>query len=224
MSRPPDEIKMTEGTDHPIHFKLYVITDRTLCAPRSLYDVLHELLDHGVHALQLREKDLSDSEFIALAQPIAKLCRSYSAQLFINSRITLAIELGATGVHLPEHSGSIDAIRGASEQRLLIGCSVHTLEAAKKRAAEGADFITYSPIFLTASKPGYGPAVGVENLGTVARAVKCPVLALGGVTPERVSACIRVGAHGVAVMSGILSPETEAARAKAYLRALGSTQ
>ncbi len=215
---------MTEGTDHPIHFKLYVITDRTLCAPRPLYDVLHELLDHGVHALQLREKNLSDSEFIRLAQPIAKLCRAYSAQLFINSRLKLAVDLGAAGVHLPENSGSVDALRRASEKRLLIGCSVHTLDAAKKRAGEGADFITYSPIFLTASKPGYGPAVGVENLGVVARAVNCPVFALGGVTPMRVSACIGAGAHGVAVMSGILSPKGSAARAEAYLRELRSTE
>ena len=215
---------MTEGTDHPIHFKLYVITDRTLCAPRPLYDVLHELLDHGVHALQLREKNLSDSEFIRLAQPIAELCRAYSAQLFINSRLKLAVDLGAAGVHLPENSGSVDALRRASEKRLLIGCSVHTLDAAKKRAGEGADFVTYSPIFLTASKPGYGPAVGVENLGVVARAVNCPVFALGGVTPMRVSACIGAGAHGVAVMSGILSPKGSAARAEAYLRELRSTE
>jgi thiamine-phosphate pyrophosphorylase len=215
---------MTEGTDHPIHFKLYVITDRTLCAPRPLYDVLHELLDHGVHALQLREKNLSDSEFMRLAQPIAKLCRAYSAQLFINSRLKLAVDLGAAGVHLPENSGSVDALRRASEKRLLIGCSVHTLDAAKKRAGEGADFITYSPIFLTASKPGYGPAVGVDNLGVVAKAVNCPVFALGGVTPVRVSACTRAGAHGVAVMSGILSPKEGAAQAQAYLRALRSTE
>jgi thiamine-phosphate pyrophosphorylase len=215
---------MTEGTDHPIHFKLYVITDRTLCAPRPLYDVLHELLDHGVHALQLREKNLSDSEFMRLAQPIAKLCRAYSAQLFINSRLKLAVDLGAAGVHLPENSGSVDALRRASEKRLLIGCSVHTLDAAKKREEEGADFVTYSPIFLTASKPGYGPAVGVENLGVVARAVNCPVFALGGVTPMRVSACIGAGAHGVAVMSGILSPKGSAARAEAYLRELRSTE
>ena len=215
---------MTEGTDRPIHFKLYVLTDRTLCAPRSLYDVLHELLDHGVHALQLREKDLSDAEFIRLAEPIAKLCRAYSAQLFINSRLELAVDLGVAGVHLPENSGSIDAIRTISEKRLLIGCSVHTLDAAKKRAEEGADFVTYSPIFLTASKPGYGPAVGVDNLGVIAKAVNCPVFALGGVTPVRVSACTRAGAHGVAVMSGILSPKEGAARAQAYLRALRSTE
>ena len=215
---------MTEGTDRPIHFKLYVLTDRTLCAPRSLYDVLHELLDHGVHALQLREKDLSDAEFIRLAEPIAKLCRAYSAQLFINSRLELAVDLGVAGVHLPENSGSVDALRTVSGKRLLIGCSVHTLDAAKKREEEGADFVTYSPIFLTASKPGYGPAVGVDNLGVVAKAVKCPVFALGGVTPGRVSACTRAGAHGVAVMSGILSPKEGAAQAQAYLRALRSTE
>jgi len=205
---------------HSLHFRLYVITDRNLCAPRLLYDMLHDLLDVGVSAIQLREKDLSDIEFIKLAEPIRKLCHAYAAQLFINSRVEIATDLGADGLHLPGNSVSVEEVIKQTNGRFIIGCSVHTLDEAKRRESEGADFITYSPIYPTASKPGYGPAVGLDNLRRVAGAVKIPVFALAGITPERVSECIDAGAYGVAVMSGAMSPEKGAQQAKVYLQQL----
>ena len=203
-----------------IPFRLYIITDRLRCSPRSLYDAIHDLLDAGVSAIQLREKDLCDADFIKLAKPIAKLCRGYAAQLFINSRIAIAVELGADGVHLPGDSAPVEKVVPQSDNRLIVGCSVHSRDEARTRELEGADFMTYSPIYPTASKPGYGPAVGLENLRKVAERVKIPVFALGGVTPERVPECIGAGAYGVAVMSSVMSAETAAQNAKAYLQTL----
>lgn len=204
----------------PLRFKLYAITDQGLCAPRTLYDTIHDLLDVGVSAIQLREKDLSDVEYIKLAEPLCKLCHTYSAQLFINSRIEIAIDIGADGLHLPGDSVSVEKVIEETDRRLIIGVSVHTLTEAKQRETEGVDFITYSPIYPTLSKPGYGPAVGVEGLRNVAKGVNVPVFALGGITPERVSECLDVGAYGVAVMSGVMSPENGTQQAKVYLREL----
>ncbi|MBI1927281.1 thiamine phosphate synthase, partial [Candidatus Poribacteria bacterium] len=127
---------------HPLSFKLYVITDRTLCSPRVLYDMLHNLLDVGVSAIQLREKDLSDIEFIKLAEPVRKLCHAYAAQLFINSRVEIAMDLGADGLHLPGNSGAVREVIKQTKGRFISGCSVHTLDEAKRRESEGADFIT----------------------------------------------------------------------------------
>ena len=211
---------MSEVGHHPIHFGLYAITDRTLCAPRSLYDVIRNLLDVGVSAIQLREKDLSDAKFIKLAHPIYKLCHAYTAQLFINSRIEIAADFGVEGIHLPGDLSPVNEVIERTDGRFIIGCSVHTLDEAKTREMEGADFITYSPIYPTMSKPGYGPAVGLDNLRKVTEAVKIPVFALGGITPDRVSECIDAGAYGVAVMSGVMSPDTGAHQARAYLKKL----
>ena len=80
-----------------IDFKLYAITDRHQCAPTPLVDVVSELLDAGITAIQLREKDLSDTELMRLAQPIAELCRNYEAKLFINTNTDIALEVGASG-------------------------------------------------------------------------------------------------------------------------------
>ena len=209
---------MPENTIHPLRFRLYVITDRQLCAPRLLHDVIHDLLDVGVSAVQLREKDLGDAEYIKLAESLRKLCCAYSAQLFINSRIEVAVRIGADGLHLPGDSASVRKVIEQTNGSFIIGCSVHTLDEAKSREMEGADFVTYSPIYPTVSKPGYGPAVGLDNLRKVTEGVNIPVLALGGITPERVSECIDAGAYGVAVMSGVMSPEDGARQAKVYLQ------
>ena len=201
-----------------INFKLYAITDRHRCAPTPLINVVSELLDAGVNAIQLREKDLSETALIQLAQPISALCHDYEAKLFINTNAHIALEVGAAGVHLPANAEPVGSVKAGDN--FYIGCSAHSLEAAKKREAEGADFLTYSPIYPTASKPGYGPAVGVENLAKLTGRVKLPVFALGGVTPARVAECLAAGAFGVAVMSGVMAPKDAGTRAKRYLNFL----
>ena len=213
----------------PLHCKLYAITDRQLCAPRTLYDTVHDLLDVGVSAIQLREKDLSDAEYIRLAEILRKLCHAYSAQLFINSRIKIATEIGADGLHLPGNFVSVEKVVEETNCRFIIGSSTHTLDEAKQRAMEGADFITYSPIYPTLSKPGYGPTIGpdkigakndIEGLRNITESLNVPVFALGGITPERVSECLSAGAYGVAVMSGLMLPQNGVQQAKLYLRQL----
>ena len=204
-----------------INFKLYAITDRHRCAPTPLADVVSELLDAGVTALQLREKDLSKTELIKLAQPIAELCHNYEAKLFINTHTSIARGIGAAGIHLPANVKSVGSVKETERgDKFYIGCSVHSFDAAKRREVEGADFLTYSPIYPTASKPGYGPAVGTVSLAEVVEGVKLPVFALGGVTPDRVPECLAAGAFGMAVMSGVMLPKGAGIQAKRYLDAL----
>ena len=200
-----------------IDFRLYAITDRHRCTPTPLTEVVSELLDAGVTAIQLREKDLNDAELMPLAQQIIELCQNYKAKLFINTDIRVARNVGAAGVHLPANAESVGSVKAQTDDNFYIGCSVHYFDEAEKREAEGADFLTYSPIYPTASKPGYGPAVGVENLAKVAAGVKLPVFALGGITPARATECLAAGAFGVAVMSGVMSPKNAGKQARRYL-------
>ena len=116
-----------------IDFKLYAITDRHRCAPTPLLDVVSELLDAGITAIQLREKDLSDTKLTHLARPIAELCRNYEAKLFINTNTQIAREVGAAGVHLPESAASVTEVKAQTDDDLYVGCSVHSLHAARQR-------------------------------------------------------------------------------------------
>lgn len=200
--------------------RLYVITDRVACAPRPLQVVVRELLEAGVRALQLREKDLPDGAFCDLAASLVDLCRSFGARLFVNSRAQIARAVGAVGVHLPSAAPMVAEALGGQAMGFIIGCSAHSLEEAKKRESEGADFLTFSPIYLSAGKPGYGHPAGTERLSEVTRSVRIPVLALGGVTPERVAECLQFGAYGVAVLSGLMRPHGAGRMAERYLRAL----
>lgn len=203
-----------------IDFNLYIITNRHLCAPKPLLTVVSEILDVGVKAIQLREKDLDDVALFKLAKPISDLCRTNNAHLFINTNIKVAVDIGAAGIHLPDTDVCVDIVKAESDSDVLIGCSIHGVDAAKKREAEGADFITHSPIYPTATKPQYGPAVGVGNLEKLVKQVNLPVFALGGITSARVGECLEAGASGVAVMSGVMSPIDTAQRAQEYLSAL----
>lgn len=199
-----------------IDFKLYVITDRNKCAPKPLLTVVSEILDAGVKAIQLREKDLDDISLFQLAQPISQLCETYNAHLFINTNVQVAVDVGASGIHLPDNDISVNQIREKTVKDILIGCSIHSVETAKKREVEGTDFITYSPIYQTYNRPG----VGIEKLNKLAKQVDGPVFALGGVTPPRVKDCLSAGATGVAVMSGIMRPTDAEKNTTEYLKML----
>ena len=197
-----------------IDFKLYAITDRRLCKPKLIQDYVASLLDTGVRAIQLREKDLSDTELRSVAVPINHICKAYSAKLFINSNIGVATDVGVDGVHLPE--SLLDTIQKAKARNLLVGCSVHDLDVAQKMQVAGANFVTYSPIYPTMSKPN--PAVGLKSLRRVVGSLDIPVFALGGITPSKVPECLNSGAFGVAAMSSVMSYETGIDQAKNYLK------
>jgi len=168
-----------------------------------LLGVVEAALQGGVDAVQLREKDLSAAELFDLASRLRALCVTYGARLLINDRIDVALAVTADGVHLP-----VDSFAAADARRLLgsaalIGASAHSLEQAQAAAAGGADFVVLGPVFDTPSKRSFGPPLGLDRLAAVTRSTPCPVLAIGGITPERVAAVLQCGARGVAVVSAI---------------------
>lgn len=203
-----------------IDFNLYVITNRHLCHPTPLLTVISDILQVGVKAIQLREKDLDSKDLYKLALPISELCRSNNVNLFINTNIQVAVDIGAIGVHLPDIDASIDELMNPFNAELQIGCSIHDIDSAKRRETEGADFLTYSPIYSVINKPEYGCGVGTDSLSDLVGKVRLPVFALGGITQSKVKGCMDAGAAGVAVMSGIMSHTFSADRALEYLDVL----
>ncbi len=203
-----------------IDFNLYVITNRHLCHPTPLLTVISDIIQVGVKAIQIREKDLNSKDLYKLASPISELCKVNNVNLFINTNIQVAVDIGAVGVHLPDIDSSIDEIMNPFNAKLQIGCSIHDIDSAKRRENEGADFLTYSPIYPILNKPESGPAMGIDNLGDLVKQVALPIFALGGITPAKVKGCMDIGAAGIAVMSGIMSPTFSADRASEYLDVL----
>jgi thiamine-phosphate pyrophosphorylase len=183
--------------------RLYLITDRSLFEGQKYFlSAVEAALMGGVKALQLREKDLPDSELIKLGIQLRILTSNYKAKLFINSRAEIAEKIGADGVHLTETRLPANEVK-SSFPDLTVGVSTHSLEGAHLAEKEGADFITFSPIYKTPSKASYGPPQGLNSLRKVTQAVRLPVLALGGITLHRVPECLKQGAFGVALISDI---------------------
>lgn len=184
-------------------FQVYLITDRSLFAPDVFLTAVESALKGGIRALQLREKDLDHYALPDLARQMKTLTQKYNASLMINGQAEVAHVVGAEGVHLPENCiASIKEIR-KKFPRLVVGVSTHSLEKAREAEVIGADFITFSPIFDTPSKKEYGPPQGLDKLREAVQAVNIPVLALGGITQERITPVLQAGAFGVALISGI---------------------
>jgi len=200
-----------------IDFHLYLITDRHRCAPQhTLFSAVEAALRGGVKAVQLREKDLTPIELLEYAQHLRSLTRQYGAKLLINDRADIAVAVEADGVHLTENSMDIASARKVLGGKKLIGVSTHSLARAGVAQREGADFITFSPIYHTPSKAGYGSPQGLERLREVCAEVDVPVFALGGITPERQAEVQRAGAKGVALISAIIGAPDPAAAAQSF--------
>jgi thiamine-phosphate pyrophosphorylase len=200
-----------------IDFKLYLITDRSQAKGGDLLNTLEEALASGVRAVSLREKDLKGRELFELARKVRKLTVKYDAKLFINDRIDVALASGAAGVHLGEVSIPVGAARKVCKD-MLIGCSTHSLEGAKRAVAAGADFITFGPIFETPSKVKFGPPQGVKKLLDVVSAVDIPVFAIGGIKADNLDSVMAEGRpFGVAIISGIIAAPSPGKAAKVYL-------
>ncbi len=185
--------------------RLYLITDRNQTLGRPLVDVVKAALEGGVKAVQLREKDLSGKELFSLAKELRELTNRYDAKLLINDRVDIALAVGADGVHMGRQSVSVQDARMAFSSSPIVGVSTHSLEEALQAESDGADFITFGPVYYTPSKASYGQPLGIENLKKVAKAVNIPVFALGGVKKDNVTEALSAGAYGVAMISAIMA-------------------
>ncbi len=186
--------------------KIYLITDqKQTYKQRRLIDIIEELLQAGIRMVQLREKDLSAAELYPLARDLRVLTHRYNARLLINDRIDIALAVGADGVHLGGHSLPIKKTREILGSHALIGVSTHSMSEAESAQNQGADFITYGPIFFTPSKAPFGSPVGVDSLQTICTCCKIPVYALGGIKIDNTREVLKGGAYGVAMISALLS-------------------
>jgi thiamine-phosphate pyrophosphorylase len=181
--------------------RLLLVTDRHQAAA-PLDDIVTDAIAAGVRWIWLRDRDLPPAERRALAQRLLALTRPRGAYLSIGGDIDLAAALAVDGVHLAA-GAPVAAARARLGASALIGVSAHCEADVAAAAAAGADYATLSPIFPTASKPGYGPALGVATLGRATH-LDMPVLALGGVTPARAPECLEAGAAGIAVMGEVM--------------------
>jgi len=183
----------------------------------------------GVDWVQIREKDLSGRELLALTREA--VAGRGAAPVIVNDRLDVALAAGAAGVHLGRESlRARDVVRwcraGNAAAEFLVGVSCHSLEEAREARSAGASYIFFGPVFDTPSKRGMGEPQGDARLGEICRSVTIPVVAIGGVSEQNAGECLRAGAAGVAAIRMFQEARDGAAMKTVIerIRALGASR
>jgi thiamine-phosphate pyrophosphorylase len=198
--------------------RLCLVTDRTGTRGRDLVEIVAACAAAGLPAVEVREKDLGSVDLAALCRRIRAL--RPAPFVIVNDRVDVALAVGAEGVQRTHASLSIEELKLVADKRTRVGASVHALEEAQEAARQGADWLFFGPVYDTPSKRQYGAPQGLAALERVTAAVSIPVIAIGGITPDRVRDVRRAGAAGVVVISAILNADDPAAATRRFLDAL----
>lgn len=199
--------------------RLLVLTDRRggEGAGRDVPRTVAAAVAAGAPAIVLREKDLGRPARRDLAVGLVEVVRRVGARLLLAGDAPLAVEVGADGVHLAADDPPVGTdLAGALA---LVGRSCHDAGEVARAGEEGCDYVTVSPVAPSASKPGYGPALGPDGLAALVGASPVPVLALGGVTAANAATWRRAGAHGIAVMGAVARADDVGASVRSLLAA-----
>ena len=177
---------------------LCLVTDsRRLTVAGGLVAQARAAVAAGIDLIQVRERHLETRALAALVASLLEVTRGSATRLVVNDRLDVSLACGADGVHLRADSMTAEAARSLAPPGFLIGRSVHS--AAEARAAVEADYLVAGTVFPTASKP-HAIGLGVDGLRAIVSASPIPVLAIGGVTIDRVPAIASTGAAGIAAI------------------------
>ena len=183
-------------------FDIYLIGDKNFFKDEESYlEALDKCFSSGIKAFQLRQKDVSDKSFMELGFKIKSLLIKYpGVKFFVNDRVDAALALDAHGVHLNKNSIPVKEVNNKINN-LRIFYSSHSIEESKKAEEDGADFITFSPVFKTKNLES---GQGTELLKTAVESVSIPVFALGGINEGNVREIKDAGCRYIAVQSAVL--------------------
>ncbi len=178
---------------------IYAITDRAVSGVGDVAEIARRFLDVGVRFLQIREKDSNDRELLQAVEASDRLARAAGATIVVDDRVDVAL-LAGVGVHLGEEDLPASVARRLLPAGVPVGVSTHDRETALRAFADPAcDYVAFGPIFESPTRPGRAPR-GVETLAAIAREKSKPLVAVGGITEERLDAVLDAGADSAAMI------------------------
>lgn len=182
---------------------LYAVITEKFCLNGSSTKTLRAVLAAGVKAVQLREKNLTDKELIALGRKYRNLTRQYNAIFIMNDRPDIACIVKADGVHLGQGDMPVKQVK-KKYPGLITGCSTHNAAEALKAQKDGADYINIGPIFATKTKnTGKHRPLGVSKLKKIIPLVKTPFSVMGGIKARNIARLSAAGARFFAMVTEI---------------------
>ena len=200
--------------------RLYAIVDLGYVARENIAAMTEQLCAGGADIIQLRAKGHDEDDILEMAREIRHICGDHRVPFIVNDFPEIAAEVSADGVHIGQDDGDLDDARRRAGDCAIVGRSTHSLDQAKAALAEGADYIGFGPLHVTATKPGR-PAIGLSDVAEAHRLVpSIPIYCIGGVNLETLPAVRAAGGQNVVIVSDLLQSADIAAyiaRAKALL-------
>ena len=203
----------------PFDLSLYLVTDRPLSGDRDMAWIVREAVAGGVTMVQLREKDCSTAEFVALARELKATLRPLGIPLIINDRIDVALAVDAEGVHIGQSDMPYETARALLGKEKIIGLSVETMDEVLAANALDVDYIGISPVYATPTKTDTLTPFGLEGIEQVMQHSRHRCVTIGGMNRSTIGEVIARGVEGVAVVSAIVAAESPRA-ASAELAAI----
>ena len=205
--------------------RLHVLTDFHFQQRWTHAELAALAVRGGADVIQFRQKSGTPRDRLANLGPTVRACRDGGATCLVDDHLDLALAAGADGVHLGALDLPVGSARSVSEAvrpsaGFVIGATATTAEAARRAQDDGADYVGFGPVFPTSSKASPASVKGLAGLERACAAVSIPVIAIAGVTPERVGPCLDAGAWGVAVMTAVSTAPDPGAAAAAFRRAI----
>lgn len=204
---------------------LYAVVDHRIATQHGwrVCDLARAYLAGGARLLQIRATDVASGAFLAWCDEVIRDATDVGAQVIVNDRADIAAVAGAAGVHLGQSDLSPDVARRMGPANMMVGLSTHTRLQLDLSTTVAVDYVAVGPVYQTRTKETGYTAVGLD-LVTYASRLKPerPVVAIGGVTLERVEAVMSAGATSVAVISDLLTGGDPTRRVADYVRVVGA--
>lgn len=203
---------------------LYLVTDPHLCADEGVVETVAAAVRGGVSFVQLRDKDATTEQRIALALQIKDALAGLSIPLVINDDVEAALASDVDGVHVGQEDMDVHRVRQLIGPDKILGLSVETAAAALATDPAVVDYVGAGPVFATQTKQDHKKPTGFDGLQVICSSVQLPSVAIGGLKTEHCQAALAAGADGVAVVSAICGqrdPEAAARTLRAALNKAG---
>lgn len=198
----------------------YLITDGRAASAARMAEISEQALRGGMTALQLRASGWTDRARLDAALRLREIANRYDALFIVNDRVDLALASDADGVHLGVDDLPVSYARRLMGERAVIGYSPEHVDDAKRAIADGASYLGVGPVYRTSTKNDAGEPIGVEGIRSIARAVRVPVIGVGGISLHNACAVVEAGAAGVAVVSAVFRADDPECAARLLAEAL----
>jgi thiamine-phosphate pyrophosphorylase len=197
------ELEVAARVDRRPGLRLYVVLDTAMTGRTGLSAIARQLARNRVNAVQLREPPgLSTRDFLRDALTVRQALKESPTAFIVNNRVDIALAAAADGVHLGQDDLPLKHARRLLPADRLIGISAATIIQARQAEHDGADYLGVGSVFPTVSKPD-APVIGLARLRAIRRAVRLPIVAIGGITRDNAGAVRQAGADGIAVISAV---------------------